>query len=203
VLELHDSTGLVSTNDNWKDSQEAEIEATGIPPSDDAESAIVATLAPGAYTAILEGKSGGTGIGLVEVYDLDSAANSTLGNISARGFVDTADNVMIGGFIVGAGEGLPGRVIVRAIGPSLSSAGIVSPLEDSELELHDQNGALIASNDNWKDTQQAEIEATGLAPTDDKEAAIVQTLTDGLYTAIVRGVNDTVGVALVEVFDLH
>jgi hypothetical protein len=203
VLELHDTTGLVTTNDNWKDSQEAEIEATGIPPSDDAESAIVATLVPGAYTAILEGKSGGTGIGLVEVYDLDSAANSTLGNISARGFVDTGDNVMIGGFIVGAGEGLPGRVIVRAIGPSLSLSGIVNPLQDPELELHDQNGALIASNDDWKDTQQAEIEATGLAPTNDKEAAIVQTLTDGPYTAIVRGVNDTVGVALVEVFDLH
>lgn len=203
VLELHDSTSLLMTNDNWRDTQEADIEATGIPPSNDAESAIVATLAPGAYTAILEGKSGGTGIGLVEVYDLNLAADSTLGNISTRGFVGTGDDVMIGGFIVAADEGVPDQVIVRAIGPSLVAAGITDPLLDPKLELHDQNGTLIASNDNWKDTQEAEIAATGLAPTDDREAAILQTLTAGPYTAIVEGVNATVGIALVEVYTLQ
>lgn len=202
-LELHDASVLVATNDNWKDSQETEIEATGIPPNDPAESAIVASLAPGAYTAILEGKAGGTGVGLVEVYDLDPTANSTLGNISARGFVNTRDNVMIGGLIVGAGEGVPDRVILRALGPSLASQGIEDPLQDPELEFHDQNGALISSNDNWRDTQEAEIEATGLAPSDDREAAIVLTVTNAPYTAIVRGVNGTVGVALIEEFDLH
>jgi hypothetical protein len=203
VLELHDSTEVLLTNDNWKDSQEAEIEATNLAPSDDAESALVTTLDPGAYTAILSGKSGGIGIGLVEVYDLDSAANSTLGNTSTRGFVATGDNVMISGFILGAGEGPMDQIIVRALGPSLESTGITNPLEDPSLELHDGDGALLASNDNWRDTQEGEIEATGLAPTDDREAAIVQTLPAGPYTAIVRGVDQTSGVALVEVFDLH
>ena len=202
-LELHHDVDIIAANDNWRSNQEAEIEATGIPPGDAAESAIIMTLWPGAYTAILEDLSGNSGIGLIEVYDLDAGAVSNLANISTRGFVDTGDNVMIGGFIIGAGEGLPNQIIVRAIGPSLSSAGIANPLQDPDLELHDQSGTLIASNDNWKDTQQAEIEATGVAPGDDREAAIVRTLTSGQYTAIVRGVDETTGVALVEVFDLH
>jgi hypothetical protein len=202
-LELHHDVDIIAANDNWRSNQEAEIEATGIPPGDDAESAIIMTLWPGAYTAILEDLSGNSGIGLIEVYDLDAGAVSNLANISTRGFVDSGDNVMIGGFIVGAGEGLPNQIIVRAIGPSLSSSDIANPLQDPDLELRDQSGTLIASNDNWKDTQQAEIEATGVAPADDREAAIVRTLTSGPYTAIVRGVNETTGVALVEVFDLH
>ena len=201
VLELHDSSGVIATNDNWQDSQQSEIEATGVPPTDPAEAAIVATLSPGNYTAILEGKGGGTGTGLVEVYDLNATANSRLANISTRGFVDTDDNVLIGGFITGVG-GIPAQVIVRAIGPSLATMQVSSPLQDPTLEIHDQDGAILAFDDNWKDSQEAEIEATGLTPTDDRESAIVLTLANAPYTAIVRGVNDTVGVALVEVYDL-
>lgn len=201
VLELHDASGVLFTNDNWQDTQEPEIEATGIAPTNPAEAAIAATLAPGNYTAILEGKNGGTGTGLVEVYDLDPNANSKLANLSTRGFVDTGDNVLIGGFITGVGA-VPAQIIVRAIGPSLAAMQVSDPLPDPTLEIHDQNGATIAFDDNWKDSQEAEIQAAGLAPTDDREAAIVLTLGNAPYTAIVRGVNETVGVALVEVYDL-
>ena len=126
------------------------------------ESAIVVTLAPGEYTVILQGNDGATGIGLVEIYDLNPAANSALSNLSSRSFVQTEDNVMIGGFILGAGEGVQATVLVRALGPSLAINGVMNPLPDPALELHDENGALIVSNENWKDTQEVEIEATGL-----------------------------------------
>ena len=202
VLELHEFDGTVVTNDNWKDTQQAEIEATGIPPTDDLESAIVATLEPGSYTAVLSGKSGGTGIALVEVYDLDQVLGPILANISTRGFVDTGDNAMIGGFIVGPADTGLTDVVIRAIGPSLSTFGITDPLLDPILELHDVNGALLTTNDNWKDTQQPEIEATGLGPTDDRESAMLQSLAPGNYTAIVRGVSDTTGVGLVEIYHL-
>jgi hypothetical protein len=201
-LELHDGSGAtIALNDNWKDSQEAEIQATGIPPSNDLESAIVATLPANnsGYTAILRGTNDTTGVGLVEVYDLSQSANSRLANISTRGFVDTGDNVMIGGFILGGDT----KIIVRAIGPSLTSLGVASALEDPTLELHDQNGATIASNDNWKDMQQSEIEATTIPPTDDRESAIVASLSPGNYTAIVRGKSSTTGVALVEVYNIQ
>jgi hypothetical protein len=147
-------------------------------------------------------------VGLVEVYDLAQAANSKLANISTRGFVDTGDNVMIGGLIVGGGNvGGSARVIVRAIGPSLSSSGIQGALQDPTLELHDGNGTTIASNDNWKtrldgSSQQAEIEATTIPPTNDLESALVQTLAPGNYTAIVRGTGNTTGVGTVEVYNL-
>ena len=188
-LELHDINGaIIATNDNWRDTQESEIEATGLAPTDDRESAIVMTLASDSnYTAILRGTNDTTGVGLVEVYDLDQTANSKLANISTRGFVDTGDNVMI----------------VRGIGPSLTSFGVAGALQDPTLELHDSTGAIIASNDNWRDTQESEIEATGLAPTDDRESAIVATITPGNYTAIVRGTNDTTGVGLVEVYNIQ
>jgi hypothetical protein len=135
----------------------------------------------------------------VEVYDLDPK-NSLLANISARGKVETADNVMIGGFIIGGAD--PTKVIVRAIGPSLTTKGIQQPLADPILELHDGNGDIISTNDNWRSTQQAEVIATGIPPTDDRESAIVATLQPGSYTAIVRGLNSTTGVALVEVYNL-
>jgi hypothetical protein len=201
-LELHDINGaIIATNDNWRDTQESEIEATGLAPTDNRESAIVMTLASDSnYTAILRGTNDTTGVGLVEVYDLDQTANSKLANISTRGFVDTGDNVMIGGFISGNGVA---KVIVRAIGPSLTSFGVPGALQDPTLELHDGTGAIIATNDNWRDTQESEIEATGLAPTDDRESAIVATITPGNYTAIVRGNNDTTGVALVEVYNIQ
>jgi hypothetical protein len=203
TLELHDGAGtIIATNDNWKSDQQAEIEATMLQPKDDLEAAIIATLpADGAgYTAILRGKNGATGVGLVEAYDLDAAANSKLANISTRGFVDTGDNAMIGGFILGGGTA---EVLVRAIGPSLTPFGVAGALQDPTLELHDGFGTLIVSNDNWKETQQAEIEATGLPPTNDLESAILMTLQAAPYTAIVRGKNDTTGVALIEVYELN
>ena len=188
TIELHDATrAIIATNDNWKDTQQAEILATGLQPTNDLESAIVMTLAPGPYTAIVRGKNGGTGIGLVEAYDVDLAANSKLINISTRGFVDTGDNVMIGGFIVGGGGSA--TVVVRAKGPSLSNPpfNLTGVLQDPTLSLFDANGVIITSNDNWKDTQQAEILATGLQPTNDLESAILVTLPAGNFTAIVRG----------------
>jgi streptogramin lyase len=203
TLELHDSTGaLIAANDNWKDAEQAEIEATGIAPTDDLESAIVATLAPGAYTAVVRGANDTTGIGLAEVYDLNQATPSKLANISTRGFVDTLDNVMIGGFIVRPGGGTDTSVILRAIGPSLGAA-VENALAEPTLELHDSSGALVAANDNWKDAQQAEIEATGIAPTDDAESALVALLAPGSYTVVVRGKGGTTGVGLVEVYSLN
>jgi uncharacterized repeat protein (TIGR03803 family) len=208
TLELHQGTATIAFNDDWKEHQ-AEVEATGIPPTNDFESAIVATLTPGPYTAILQGKNSGTGVGVVEVYDLNQAANSKLGNISTRAFVDTGDNVMIGGLIVSGGiGGGSARVIVRAIGPSLSASGIQGALQDPNLELHNATGTTIASNDNWKtrpdgSSQQGEIEATSIPPTNDLESALVQTLAPGNYTAIVRGANNTTGIAVVEAYTLQ
>jgi uncharacterized repeat protein (TIGR03803 family) len=209
ILELHQGSATLAINDDWKEHQ-AEVEATTIPPTNDFESAIVATLAPGAYTAILAGKNDGTGVGVVEVYDLAQAANSKLANISTRGLVDNGENVMIAGLIVDAGAGGGGnaRVILRALGPSLSASGIQGALPDPELELHNATGTTIASNDNWKirpdgSSQQGEVEATSIPPTDSLESALVQTLPPGSYTAIVRGANDSTGVATVEVYNLQ
>jgi plastocyanin len=200
ILELHGPDGsLITTNDNWKDTQQAEIEASGFQPQDDLESAIISTLDPGTYTAIVSGKNGTTGVGLVEGYDLETAANSQLGNISTRGFVETGANVMIGGFILGGAEG-NANVLIRAIGPSLAPLGVSDALADPTLELHDGNGDLIRSDDNWKEAQQSEIEATKLQPGNDLESAIFETLAPGAYTAIVTGKNGLTGVALVEVY---
>jgi uncharacterized repeat protein (TIGR03803 family) len=205
TLALHQGDTILATNDNWKindqtgQSQEADIRATTIPPTNDLESAIVITLNPGTYTAILAGKSGGTGIGVVEAYDLDQAADSRLANISTRGFVDTGDNALIGGFICGPNT----TVAVRAIGPSLTQFGITNALADPTLELRDANGALVRSNNDWKDTQQAEIQNAGLAPSDNRESALIQALTSGNYTAIVRGVGNTTGVAVIEAYNLQ
>ena len=214
VIELHNASTALATNDNWKtrsdgSSQQAEVEATTVAPKNDLESAIVTTLpANGAnYTAIVSGKNETTGIGVVEVYDLDQAADSRLANISTRGLVQTGSNVMIGGFILGGGsENM--NVIVRAIGPSLAGAGINDPLADPTLELRDGNGALLRSNNNWKtrpdgSSQQGEIEATGVAPQNDLESAIVASLPPGPFTAIVAGNNNTTGVGVVvEVYRL-
>lgn len=203
VLELHKPDGSIVTNDDWKATQQTEIEATGLAPTDSKESAVLATLAPGIYTAILSGKSSSVGVGLVEIYDLDSASVIQLANISTRGFVETGDNVMIGGMIVGP-SGTPGStMLVRATGPSLTNFGIQNALPDPMLELHDSNGALLASDDDWKDSQEAEIAATGLAPADDREAAILSTLAPGSYTAIVQGFGNTTGVGLVEAYNLQ
>jgi uncharacterized repeat protein (TIGR03803 family) len=208
MLELHQGSATLAMNDDWRTNQ-VEVEATGLPPANDFESAIVATLPPGAYTAILQGKNNGAGVGVVEVYDLNQAVNSKLANISTRGFVDTGNNVMIGGLIVSGGfAGGTARVIVRAIGPSLSASGIQGALQDPNLELHDSSGTTLASNDNWKirpdgSSQQGEVEATGIPPTSDLESALVQTLGPGNYTTIVRGAGTTTGIAVVEAYTLQ
>jgi hypothetical protein len=207
TLELFDSTGhSMAFNNNWKDSQRAEIEATGIPPDNDAESAIVRTLPPGSYTAVLKGDSGKTGLALVEVYDISSAQPEKLANISARGFVDTGDNVIIGGFIVGAGLGTDGagsaRLVVRALGPSLGSADVANPLADPTLELFDGQGTSLGSNNNWREKQQAELQALGLGPKNDLESALVITVPKGAYTVVMRGKDGATGVGLVEVYSV-
>jgi hypothetical protein len=203
VLTLNGPAGFTAiTNDNWGDTQQIEIQAT-LPPSHPSESAIVATLPPGAYTAVVRGQNGGTGVGLVEAYDLEPAVDAKLANISTRGFVETGENVMIGGLIAGPASSASGQMLVRAIGPSLSAFGVPGVLQDPSLELRDGNGVLIASNDDWRDTQQTVIEATQLAPSHVKEAAILAPLAPGSYTAIVRGVGDTTGVGLVEVYNLQ
>ncbi len=201
VLELYQDGVLIVSNDNWKTTQQTEIEATGLAPTDDLESAILATLAPGSYTVVLQGQNSGTGIGLFEAYDLDATIPSTLANTSTRGLVQTGDDVLIGGFIVGNGGS--DTVVVRAIGPSLADAGIVNPLADPTLDLYDGNGAIIRSDDNWREEQESLIQSTGLAPTNDAESAIIRSLGPGNYTAVVRGKDGGTGVALVEIYNLQ
>jgi hypothetical protein len=200
TMELHNGTGaLLASNDNWKDTQQSAIAATGLAPPNDLESAILRSLAPGNYTAIVRGKNNTTGVALVEVYDIDKAAATTLTNISTRGFVNVGQNVMIGGFICGNGTV---NVIVRALGPALTQFGVPNVLADPTLELRDANGILIASNDNWQDSQQAEIQASGYAPPNAVESAILITRPAGNTTAIVRGKNNAAGNALVEAYTL-
>ena len=202
VLELRNSAlALIASNDNWKDTQQSAIEETGIAPQSDFESAIVVTLAPGSYTAIVSGKNGTSGVGLVEVYDLAQGVQARLANISTRGRVQTANNVMIGGFILGNGT-QPAKLVVRAIGPSLSQFNISGALADPTLELRDSNGGLVRSNNNWKESQQAEIEASGLSPQHELESAILAELLPGNYTAIVAGNGGGTGVGLVEVYQV-
>ena len=207
TLEVHDASGNVTTNDNWKindltgASQQAEIEATGIPPGNDLESALVMTLPAGqSVTAIVRGKDGAAGVGLVEVYDLAQNVPAKLANISTRGRVDSGDNVMIAGVIILGSKSA--QVVLRAIGPSLASFGVPNPLEDPVLELRDTNGGLITSNDNWQE-HEAEVNATSLAPTDPRESVIVASLYPANYTAIARGKNGATGVALVEAYYLN
>ena len=221
-LGLHNGTGaLIASNDNWQTtviggiitgSQVNAIQNSGHAPTQPSESAIIATLQPGNYTAIVRGVNNTIGVALVEVYDINPNATSILGNISTRGFVQIGNNVMIGGFIVqGTGQK---TVIVRAIGPGLSAPpfNIPNALANPTLELHNGNGALIARNDNWQTTiiggiitasQVSAIQNSGHAPTEPSESAIIATLSPGNYTAIVRGVNNTTGVALVEMYDLQ
>lgn len=196
---LDESGNTLMMNDNWKDAPNAvDIMATGIPPKDELESAILVSLAPGQYTAVLAGKDATKGNGLVEVYDLEAGNSAALGNVSTRGFAGAGDNALIGGLIIGSGDNP--IVVLRAMGPTLTSAGIAEPLLDPTIELHDENGAVIAFNDNWKSGQPQSVIATQLAPGDDRESAIVAFLAPGHYTAVVRGKADTTGVALVEAF---
>ena len=206
TLELRDGENLLGANDDWRSAQEQDIVATTIPPTDNRESALVAILQPGAYTAVIAGKDGSTGIGLAEVYDLgtaslDSTSDSKLANISTRGFVQTDDNVMIGGFIV---SGAPTKVIVRAVGPSLANRGVAGSIDDTTLDFVDGNGALIVSNDDWRTGgQEQQIIDTTVPPDDNRESAVVATINPGGYTAVVRGKGGSTGVALVEVYVLN
>jgi len=199
VLELRVPAGVLASNDDWKSAQLL-IEATGLAPQNDRESAIVTNFPPGGYTAVLRSADGSPGIGLIEIYDLSSAV-ARLVNLSTRGLVQSNDNVMIGGFILGSGTNT--NVIVRAIGPSLAQQGVAGALPDPILELHDGSGNMVYQNDEWESDQKQDILDSGVAPTDAHESAIVATLPPGGYTAIVRGKNDATGVALVEIYNLE
>jgi hypothetical protein len=205
VLELHGPAGFVTiVNDNWRDNQESTLAATGLAPIDNLEAAIDATLAPGAYTAIVRGKGNSSGVALVEVYDIDQSVFAKLANMSTRAMVGTGDNIVIAGFILG---GSPpeagGRIVVRGIGPSLAAVGVANALADPRLELRDGDGALVASNNDWQDNPAAagELIAANLSPTNSLEAGLAVTLPPSLYTALLSGANNSAGIGLVEVYD--
>ena len=202
VLELHDSTGaVIASNNNWKDTQEFAIESTGIPPTNDLESALVTSLQPGAYTVFVYGNNGGTGTALVEVYDLSPNVDTTLSNLSTRGFVDPA-NPLIGGFISGVGVG-GSETVARAIGPDLASQGVTHPLSDPMLEVRDINGNLIASNDDYVPGSDPILELDGLEPVDGRDSAIRLSLAPGAYTVLVLAKALDSGTGLVELYDLY
>ena len=207
VLELHEPDGTVVTNDNWTENNQTDqgvLTSNHLAPSSPLESALVANLDPGSYTAIVSGKNGSTGVGLVEVYDLGSGSDSQLANLSSRGLVQTGEDVMIGGFILGPTDATTSAIVVRAIGPSLTALNVPGALADPALELHDGNGTTIASNDNWIDGPDAQtIADDGLAPTSDLESALLLNSPPAAFTAVVSGVNGSTGVALVEVYDLR
>ena len=216
-LELHNSNrDIIATNDDWQTTQiggvitadqSADIQSSGFAPADPAESAIIATLPPGAYTAIVEGVGGGTGVGIVELYDLSQNNGANLTNISTRGFIQLGDSVLIGGFTV---ANQPVNVIVEAAGPSLRAIGVGNAMDDPQLELHDANGA-IAANDDWQTTQiggvitgdqSGAIQQSGLAPFNPAESALIARLSPGAYTAIMRGANNTSGVGVIAIYTL-
>jgi hypothetical protein len=216
TLEIHDAgnaNAIVATNDDWRvtqvgglitSDQSAEIAASQAAPSNDLESAIIANLVPGSYTAVVRGLGNGVGTGVVDAFDLSPAASATLVNIATRGLIQPGDKLMIAGFIIQNGSV---RAVVRAIGPSLSAFGITNALADTTLQLRDANGAIVVENDNWKtrsdgSSQQAELEATSLQPTNDLEAAVVTTLQPGQYTAQVRGKPESTGTGVVQVYFL-
>ena len=206
AIELRNSAGtLLASNDNWQQSaQYQEIANSGFAPSNYYESAIIATLAPGSYTTSLYGVGNTIGVASVEVYDLQPA-NSKLVNLSARAYVDTGDNAVFAGLYVSSGSpaDLTARVAFRGIGPTLANYGLAHTLQDPTLELRNAQGTLIASNNNWADTQWAEIVNAGMAPSDYRESAIIRLLSPGSYTAILRGYNNTVGTGAVEIYRLY
>ena len=200
ILELYEGDTLLAFNDNWKDDQQAQIQQTGIAPSDDRESAIYRELNAGFYTSVLRGKDDTNGIALIEWYDLAIGPETKIVNISTRGFIGTGDGALITGFIVGPRT----RVIVRAIGPSLAGAGVQGAMQDPRLDLVDSNGTVLRQNDNWKSSlQRDEIAALGFGPSDDREAAVIETLPPGNYTGVMTGVGGGTGVGLVEVYNLE
>jgi hypothetical protein len=204
VIQLFNSAGVnLASNDDWKTDQQ-NVQATGLQPTDDRESAIVIALDPGAYTVVLRGKNNGSGVGVVDMFDIGLAANARLANVSSRGLIGTNDNVLIGGFFAGPQTAAVTGVVFRAIGPSLSNFGVPQPLQDPTIEIHNRDGTVIASNDDWQSDQKSDIQTVGLAPTDSRESAILlRNFDPGPYTAIVRGKNNTTGVGLVEIYDVQ
>jgi hypothetical protein len=215
ILEIHDaSNATIATNNDWKTtqvggiitgSQVAEINDSGVAPTNDLESAIIANLAPGSYTAVVRGSGNTVGTGVVDAYDLSAGSSARLANIATRGLIQPGDNLMIAGFIIQNG---PVRAVVRAIGPSLVAFGISNALSDTTLQLRNQNGAIVVEDDDWKlrsngSSQEAEVEATGLQPSDDREAAVVTMLQPGQYTAQVRGKPEATGIGVVQVYFLQ
>jgi hypothetical protein len=205
TLEVRDSNNaLLFANDNWQDNtaQATQLTTLGLAPQDAKESGIVATLPPGAYTAVLAGKNQGTGVGLLEIYDTNAAADAQLANISTRGFVLSGNNVMIGGFILGGDSN--SRVAVRGLGPSLTQFGLNPALSDPTLELHDGNGTTLVANDDWlsDSVSASQLSASGLALTNPKESGIFASLPPGAFTAILAGKNGGIGIGLVEIYNL-
>jgi hypothetical protein len=206
VLELRNTIGeLILRNDNWKDTQQQQIQQSMLAPTDDRESAIVATLLPGVFTIILSGKGGAEGIAVLEAYDLNPGATSELANISSRGSVQTGDNVMIAGFILGGQSMRDSRVAIRGLGPSLENAGVTNALADPTLDLRDKDGNQIEFNDNYGDNpaEAAELAAYGLTPKDSQEAGLFRTFAPGTYTVILAGKGGATGVGLIEVYNLR
>jgi hypothetical protein len=210
TLEIHDASGaIIATNNDWKITQTgglitgnqfAQINASGVPPGNDLESAIIAPLEPGSYTAVVRGAGNTIGTGVVDAFDLDAGSAARLANIATRGLVQPGDKLMIAGFIVQNG---PIKVVVRAIGPSLVQFGISNALPDTSLQLRDQQGAIVLENDDWKSSQQQELESIGLQPSHDLEAALVATIQPGQYTAQVRGKGQAAGIGVVQVYFLQ
>ena len=205
TLDLRRPDGTrIRANDNWQDdpAQAAAIQATGLAPQNNLEAAIIETLDPGSYTVILRGMGMTTGVGLVELYDLSQGVDSRLANLSTRALVSTGDSIVIAGFTLG-GNSNNSRIVARGIGPSLTAFGVANALADPTLELRDNNGALLASNNNWQDepAQAAELTAAGLAPTNNLESGIAITLPPGAYTALLAGLNNGTGVGVVEIYD--
>jgi hypothetical protein len=205
VMELHGPPGFVTvTNDNWRDTQEVGIQATSIPPTDPLESAILATLNPGSYTAIVRGKNNTSGVGLIEIYDLNREANSKLANLSTRAFISTGSDIAIAGFTLSDGN-VSDRIVVRGLGPSLAPGAFPASavLANPTLELRDPNGVLVASNNDWQDNpaEASELTLAGLAPSNNLEAGIAATLPPGVYTALLAGLNNGTGIGLIEIYD--
>jgi hypothetical protein len=199
----------IASNDNWKttqvggiitSSQVAEINGSGLAPKNDLESAIIANLTPGSYTGVVRGVNNGVGTGVVDAFDLSAASTAHVANIATRGLIQPGDKLMIAGFIVQKGSV---RVVVRAIGPSLTAFGIPNALPDTTLQLRNQNGVIVRENDDWMTTQKQELENTGLQPNNPKEAALVATIPPGQYTAQVRGKPETTGIGVVQIYFLQ
>jgi hypothetical protein len=207
VVELHFPDGSILTNDNWTDNDASDLSllsSVQLTPSSDSESALVATLNPGAYTVVLHGKGMDTGIGLVEVFDLNASAGSQAANISGRGLVEAGDDVMIGGFIVGPAFAAPATIVIRALGPSLSQQSVSNPLSDPHVELYDSNGIILSENDNWADgPDAATISSLGLAPAASAESALFFDAVPGAYTAVVTAADGGTGIALVEIYSVQ